>query len=156
MTPKSLLRHPACVSSLSDLSSGTFRPVLGDQSGVAAGEVRKVLLCSGKLYYELAERRESSQAHDVAIVRIEEFYPLPQKALEDALAHFPTGTPVAWVQDEPENMGALRFLKVQFGDMLFGRFPQSYIGRPESSSPATGSHRSHQNEQETLLKRAFE
>ncbi len=156
MTPKSLLRHPACVSSLSDCSSGTFRPVIGDQSNLASGDVRKILLCSGKLYYELAERREATKSHDVAIVRIEEFYPVPRQGLEDALASYPTGTAAAWVQDEPENMGALRFLKVRFGDNLLGRFPFSYIGRPESSSPATGSHRSHLVEQETILSRAFE
>ncbi len=156
MTPKSLLRHPECVSTLADCATGGFAPVLGDDADRSSDSVRKVLLCSGKLYYQLAERRKATEAHDIAIVRLEEFYPLPRKALEDALSVYPQETPVVWVQDEPENMGAWQFLKVRFGDRMLGRFPFSHVSRPESSSPATGSHRSHQVEQEALLGKAFE
>jgi len=154
MTPKSLLRHPGCASSLDDLVHGSFQRVLGDAS-VAGRDVRRILLCSGKVAYELEKRRQELGRRDVAIVRIEQFYPLPRRALEEALAEYSPGTPAVWVQEEPENMGAWRFFRIHFGDKLLDRFPFSGVCRQSAASPATGSKKSHDLEQNELLAAAF-
>lgn len=153
MTPKMLLRHPRAVSPLSDLTSGTFRRVLPDEQVEASG-VERILLCSGKIYFDLAARREELERDDVAIVRVEQLYPVPTDELEQALAAFPQDVPAYWVQEEPENMGAWRFWRCRFGDFLCGR-PLFRVSRPESASPATGSMSSHKLEQERILKEAF-
>jgi 2-oxoglutarate dehydrogenase E1 component len=155
MTPKSLLRHPAAVSSLADFETPTFLEVLPDDRQGAHGKVSRVLLCSGKIYYEIVRRREELRREDIAVLRLEQLYPLPVSALQAALAICADGTPVFWVQEEPQNMGAWEFLRVRWGESLFGRLPFAGISRPASSSPASGSHRSHDREQEQLLKNAF-
>ena len=114
-------------------------------------EVRQIVLCSGKIYYDLAERREELQRTDVAILRLEQLYPVPEQELEAALSGYPEGTPVVWAQEEPENMGAWRFLRVQWGHSIFDRYPFSVECRPASASPATGSHKSHNIEQDEIL-----
>jgi len=114
-----------------------------------------VLLCSGKLYYELSVHRRQHQRDDVAIIRLEQLYPLSTEALEAALSDYPAGTPVFWVQEEPENMGAWRFLRWRFGTTLCGHLPLECACRPESASPATGSGGAHTLEQEQLIQRAF-
>ncbi|MCC7376724.1 MAG: 2-oxoglutarate dehydrogenase E1 component [Verrucomicrobiales bacterium] len=154
MTPKSLLRHPGCVSPLEGFAAGTFQRVIPDGS-VPAAQVRRVLLCSGKVYYDLLERREKLKRDDTAIVRLEQLYPLNQAALGAALDGYSDGTRVCWVQEEPANMGALRFIKVQFGDRLMNRFSLEYASRPASASPATGSGNAHKKEQNRLLDEAF-
>ncbi|MFM8634124.1 MAG: 2-oxoglutarate dehydrogenase E1 component [Planctomycetia bacterium] len=154
MTPKSLLRHPGCVSSLDDLVHGSFQRVLRDTAAVPR-DVRRILLCTGKVAYELEKRRQELGRHDVAIVRIEQMYPLPRRALEEALADYAPGTPAVWVQDEPENMGAWRFFRIHFGDKLLDRFPFSGVCRQSAASPATGSKKSHDLEQNELLAAAF-
>jgi 2-oxoglutarate dehydrogenase E1 component len=156
MTPKSLLRHPACTSTLDDLVDGTFERVLSDTSGVEPRDVRRILLCSGKVAYELEKRREEEGRRDVAIVRVEQLYPLPRRALEEALGSYTAGTPAVWVQEEPENMGAWRFFRIHFGDRLLDRFPFSGVCRQSAASPATGSKRSHDLEQRELLTAAFQ
>ncbi|MCK6569478.1 2-oxoglutarate dehydrogenase E1 component [Myxococcota bacterium] len=156
MTPKSLLRHPEVVSSLDELSVGRFRPIIPDVGPRDPGAVRRVLLCSGKIYYDLAAAREAMGAHHVAIVRVEQLYPLRSSDLEAALAPYPSGTPVLWVQEEPRNMGAWPFIRLAVGEALFGRHPFSGITRNESASPATGSAASHKMEQELLLEKAFD
>ncbi len=155
MTPKSLLRHPQAVSSLDDLAGGTFHDVLPDEYPRRPEQIDRVLLCSGKIYYELAQRRRDLNREDVAILRLEQIYPLPLAALRAALAGYRDGIPVYWVQEEPENMGAWRYLLVQFGRRLFNRLPFSGISRPTAASPATGSASRHKLEQETLLTEAF-
>ena len=115
----------------------------------------RVLLCAGKLYYELDEYRQKRERHDVAIVRIEELYPFPEQKLAAALNAFPNGIEAVWVQEEPENMGAWRYLYCQFGQTLLGRFPFRGVSRPASASPATGSFASHQFEQEMLIAEAY-
>ena len=153
MTPKSLLKMP--LSSLDELATGTFRRVLPDSAAHPAAGVQKVLLCSGKVYYDLAKRRDELERTDVAILRLEQLYPLPKKQLEAALSAYAPGTPVTWVQEEPENMGAWRFLRVMWGNSLFGRHPFENISRPASASPATGSHTSHDLEQNEILTKAI-
>jgi 2-oxoglutarate dehydrogenase E1 component len=154
MTPKSLLRHPRAVSSLEDCARGTFRRVLPDPRGDAP-PARLVLLCTGKVYYDLVKEREDRGRDDVAIVRLEQLYPLAGDALVQALAAYPQGTPLRWVQEEPENMGAWRFVSFHFGDRLAARHPFSGVTRPAAASPATGSSSSHKLEQKALLNAAF-
>ena len=151
MTPKNLLRLPQAVSSFSDLAMGTFRRILPDVLGRPASEIRQIVLCSGKIYYDLAKRREELERTDVAILRLEQLYPLPEQELEEILSKYSEGTPVVWAQEEPENMGAWRFLRVQWGETLFKRYPFSGEYRPASASPATGSHKSHDLEQDEIL-----
>ncbi len=154
MTPKSLLRLPAAVSPLEDLTSKGFQRIMPDD-GLRADKVKSVLMCSGKLYYELIEEREKQKRDDVAILRIEQLYPLYPQTLSQALAPYPEGTPVIWVQEEPENMGAWRYLRVRYGERLLGRHPFQGVHRPASSTPATGSASSHKLEQKQLIAKAF-
>jgi 2-oxoglutarate dehydrogenase E1 component len=155
MTPKSLLRHPRAVSSLDDCARGRFHRVIPDMLHDIQKPVARVLMCSGKIYFDLEDRREKSVRPDVAILRLEQPYPLSSRQLTTALAPYPDGTPVVWVQEEPENMGAWRFLRIKFGDKVLDRFPFSGLCRPASASPATGSAASHRREQEELLTLAF-
>jgi 2-oxoglutarate dehydrogenase E1 component len=155
MTPKSLLRHPKVVSSLDDCATGSFQRILADAAGKPAAEIKRVLLCAGKIYYELEAFREESKREDVAIIRIEQLAPLPAALLEQTLSSYREGTPVSWVQEEPANMGAWMFLRVRFGEKLFNRFPFAGITRPASASPATGSHKRHKQEQAEIIQRAF-
>ena len=153
-TPKSLLRHSEAVSSLDDLAQGRFERVIGEPREQYKN-VSRVLLCSGKIYYDLKAAREEAGRGDVAILRVEQLYPLANGYIEKALAPFAEGTPVYWVQEEPENMGAWRYIRIRFGETLFGKWPLSGISRPESASPATGSHASHQLEQRTIIDEAL-
>ncbi len=154
MTPKSLLRHAHAVSTLAECAAGRWEKVIPDDNPERPG-VEGVLMCSGKIYYELAKEREDLKRHDVAIVRMEQLYPLPFDRLKAALAPYRDGTPVYWVQEEPENMGAWRFLLARFGGELFDRLPFSGIYRRGSPSPATGSASAHRMEQKELLMQAF-
>jgi len=154
MTPKSLLRHPRAVSTLEECAEGPFRRVLPDTS-VDPAKVRRVLMCSGRIYYDLEKERSDRKRQDVAIVRIEQFYPLPDEHVRAALDAYSPGTPIYWVQDEPENMGAWRTLRARFGHSMFERFPFAGIARAESASPATGSPGSHKLEQQELMQKAF-
>jgi 2-oxoglutarate dehydrogenase E1 component len=154
MTPKSLLRNPQAVSPLDRFAQGRFERVLPDYD-LAEGRVERVLVCSGKLYYELVEAREKRDRRDVAIVRLEQLYPFPDAQLLATLKKYPDGTPVFWVQEEPANMGAWYFLRVQICEKLFGRYPFQGVTRPTSASPATGSGSSHRLEQKELIAKAF-
>ncbi len=154
MTPKWMLRAPQATSSLEDCAIGTFRRILPDTLTTPPTDVRQILLCSGKIYYELAKRREELVRTDVAILRIEQLYPTPTAELGSLLAQYPPGAPVTWVQEEPENNGAWRFLRIIWGEKIAGR-QFSLIARPASASPATGSMHSHEIEQEELLTQAL-
>jgi 2-oxoglutarate dehydrogenase E1 component len=154
MSPKSLLRHPRVVSSLEECAGGTFQRIIPD-SIPASDKAEQILLCSGKIFYELEERRAKLGREDVALLRIEQLYPLPGHYLEAALSRYREGTPVIWVQEEPENMGAWRSWRARFGETMLGKFPLSCLSRPASASPATGSASSHKLEQEQLLAGAF-
>ena len=153
MTPKSLLRHRQAVSALPELARGGFKTVIADDG---AGSVKRILLCSGKLYYEIKSYRAERRRDDVAIVRIEQLYPTPMDALAAALKRYPDGTPAVWVQEEPINMGAACFWSLQFGAELFKRLPFSIVARPASASPATGSAARHKEQQAKLLAAAFD
>jgi len=154
-TPKSLLRHPQATSSLDELSDGRFQRVIPDPLAKKGKKTARLLLCSGKVYYDLDKRRSDLGRDDIEIVRVEQLYPLPDVYLHAATDHLEDGTSVYWVQEEPENMGAWRTIKARFGSMLFGRFPFTGVCRAESASPATGSASCHKLEQQQLLERAF-
>jgi 2-oxoglutarate dehydrogenase E1 component len=155
MTPKSLLRHPGAGSPLEDLAAGRFRRVIDDPS-VGPAQAERALLCTGKIYYELAEARKERKADRTAILRVEQLYPLADATLESLFAGFRDGTPVTWVQEEPENMGAWPYLRARFGERLFGRLPFRLVSRPASATPASGAASSHRVEQERLLAGAFD
>jgi 2-oxoglutarate dehydrogenase E1 component len=153
LTPKSLLRHKEAVSPLSELAKGSFQRIIGDPTADPA-KVSRVLLCSGKVYYDLVDRRRKQGRDDVAIVRMEQLYPV-NDALEKALAPYKDGTQLVWVQEEPRNMGAWYYVYAHFSSIMGGRLPLSVVSRPESASPATGSPASHALEQRMLLDAAF-
>ncbi|GAA6734500.1 2-oxoglutarate dehydrogenase E1 component [Thermus oshimai] len=150
MTPKGLLRHPEAVSPLEELASGRFQKVIGEKVKGA----RKVLLTSGKVYYELLAKRRELGAEDVAILRLELLYPFPEEELKEALSPYPKKTPVVYVQEEPVNQGAWWYLQARFCGEIFGH-PFRVVARPESPSPAVGSSKVHKKEQEALLEEAF-
>lgn len=152
-TPKSLLRHPKVVSPIEEFSRGHFQKILADD--VPPQNVKRILLCTGKIYYELLAYREQHRRDDTAIIRLEQLYPLRDELLEKILSPYATGTPALWVQEEPFNMGAWRYLHEKFGKHLFGRLPFAPISRHESASPATGSSAAHKLEQQQLIERAF-
>ncbi len=154
MAPKSLLRHPHVVSSLDELAEGHFQRVIPD-AGADPEAVKRVLLTSGKVYYELDDARRRADRRDVAIVRLEQYYPLSLDLLEETLAPYADGTEVFWVQEEPRNMGAWSFLLIRLGRRLFGRWPFDCVTRPESASPATGSAAAHRKEQAALIAEAL-
>ena len=155
-TPKSLLRHSKAVSSLEELSSGGFRELIGETAPIEPDRVSRVLLCSGKVYYDLLAAREERGANHVAILRLEQIYPFPSADLRDAILRYPQSADVVWVQEEPRNMGPWRFVR-GFAQPLLdsARRTLRYIGRPESASPATGSYKRHVQEQNEIVEAAF-
>jgi 2-oxoglutarate dehydrogenase E1 component len=160
MTPKSLLRLPAAASSLDELATGRFHRVLHDEV-VDPAQVTRVLLCTGKIYYELADERTRRGGHAeqaTAIVRIEKLYPWwPQLVAAATLDKYPRLAELFWVQDEPSNMGAGQFVTPRLQSLVAGRaIKYEFIGRAESASPATGSHKAHVMEQQEILGKAFD
>jgi 2-oxoglutarate dehydrogenase E1 component len=161
-TPKSLLRAPRCVSSVAELASGGFRCVLDDAAVADGARVERVLLCSGKVYYDLLARREERDGlgegkarGDVAIVRVEELYPWPDGELAAVLERMPNAARVTWVQEEPANMGGWTFVRERLQALLPRRAKLCYAGRPEAASPAVGSARVHRLELDAFLSAAF-
>ena len=156
LTPKSLLREPRIMSDLSEFYSGTFQRVISDQRMPEDGPPTRILLANGKIGVELIKERENTNRTDVAIIRLEQLYPLPVDQIQEILETYPVGTPVYWVQEEPSNMGAWYFMKVKWDEFgLCGNWPLQVISRPESASPSTGSKKTHNIEQEELKKAAF-
>jgi 2-oxoglutarate dehydrogenase E1 component len=150
MTPKSLLRHPLAVSKREELSQGSFRAVLDDPNHLEAPGT--ILLCSGKIFYELLQRRNALKKTDISILRIEQFYPFPEFQLQNAIANYRQAQSWYWVQEEPENMGAWTFIKSRLE--VFTERPIAYIGRKASSSPATGFPSMYRKEQEAIIEQA--
>jgi len=156
MTPKSLLRHELATSKLEALSDGGFETVIPDRRDeLDPDQVDRVLMCSGKVYYDLLEFSREHGVGDVGIVRVEQLYPLDRDALTEAIAQFPNCEELVWVQEEPRNMGAWGQLLPSFLELFGEEDRPSYVGRVESSSPATGSKASHKLEQKRLLEKAF-
>ena len=151
-TPKSLLRLKAATSEIADFTTGTFQPVLPDR-GADPSTARRVLLCSGKVYYDLAEARETQGRTDVAIVRVEQLYPLPADEIRAELARFPQAE-VVWVQEEPANQGAWPFIALNLPEHLEGRVLR-VVSRKASASPAVGSHSVHEYQQRAIVESAL-
>jgi 2-oxoglutarate dehydrogenase E1 component len=149
-TPKSLLRHPLCVSNLSDLTGGWFREVLPAEK--EPKKVSRVLVCSGKIYFELLKAKQDTGRDDVSLVRIEQLYPLRLDLLRDTLSPYPQAE-FRWVQEEPRNMGGWSFIRPHLEEIIGG--PVTYVGREEEAAPAVGSHRQHVIEQERVIREAF-
>jgi 2-oxoglutarate dehydrogenase E1 component len=154
-TPKSLLRHPRAVSSLAELADGGFRLVLDDPRGPETGRVRRLLLCSGKVFYALEAARGDARRDDMAIVRVEQLYPFPAAELSGILRRYPRASEVGWVQEEPANQGPWEFVRGRLADLLDGRARLRYIGRPAAASPATGNYHVHQQEETAILEEAL-
>jgi 2-oxoglutarate dehydrogenase E1 component len=151
-TPKSLLRAKYATSKVSDFTDGTFRAIISD-STVNPDEVKTVLLCSGKVYYDLVAEREKLGRKDVAIVRLERLYPLPAITLPPELARYQNLTSVRWVQEEPANQGAWSFMAMNLPALINHQI--TGVSRPASSSPAVGSHHRSELEQQALISQAF-
>ena len=150
LTPKSLLRHPEAVSTVEELFDDSFRTVLGDPNGTK--NPKKILFCSGKIYYELSARRRNLERSDVAIVRIEQFYPFPQDQLNTVVKKYSRSKNWCWVQEEPENMGGWQFIKPRLESIT--KRALTYIGRKPASSPATGFPAIFKQEQNQIIEKA--
>ena len=154
MTPKGLLRHKSCVSTIEDLHDGQFEKILIDPE-VKTQTPRRVLMCTGKIYYDLIARRTELGIDDVPIIRVEQLYPLSIEELMTPLEAYPEGTDLVWIQDEPTNMGVWPYLKFKYGDDLNAKFKLRRISRIESASPSTGSANAHKLEHRDLMHEAF-
>jgi 2-oxoglutarate dehydrogenase E1 component len=156
LTPKSLLRHPATASAPEELAAGRFMSVIDDREAKErAAQVRRVVLCSGKVYVDLASNERRAAAQEIAIVRVEQLYPFPDVALREVLEAYTKVEEVVWVQEEPENMGAWEFVRPRLEASVGGRAPLRYIGRARSASPAEGSAAWHQLNQKALVEQAL-
>jgi len=152
-TPKSMLRLKAAASAVADFTSGSFRPLIGEPADFESSAVRRVVLCSGKVYYDLSERRRRAAAASTAVVRLERLYPLPIAELKAELARYPADAELVWVQEEPANMGAWPRMALRLPDLL-GRLP-SLVSLPASSAPAPGSSRQHAASHKALIEQAI-
>ena len=158
MTPKSLLRNKDAASPLSEFTKGSFQTVIPEQSQDVvrnAAKVKRVIACSGKVYYDLVKRRTEMESLDVAIVRIEQVYPFPHKAFAAELKRFPKATEIVWCQDEPQNQGAWFFIQHNIHENMLDGQRLGYSGRAASASPAVGYSHLHQEQQKSLVDGAF-
>ncbi len=155
MTPKSLLRLPAARSKTSEFTDSEFQSVINDSSA-EKNQVKKIILTSGKVFYDLLRYKEINNITDTAIVRIEQYYPYPLNEIDSIVKSYPNAEIVHWVQEEPKNMGAWYFMFPRLLEQLQSKLKIKYVGRPESPSPASGSLKIFQKQQERLVKEAFE
>jgi 2-oxoglutarate dehydrogenase E1 component len=156
MTPKSLLRNKDATSPLSDFTKGEFKTVIPEQNGdIEAAKVKRVIACSGKVYYDLVKKREDKKSADVAIIRVEQLYPFPHKAFAAEIKKYPNATEIVWCQDEPQNQGAWFFVQHYIHENMLEGQKLGYAGRPASASPAVGYAHLHQDQQKALLDQAY-
>jgi 2-oxoglutarate dehydrogenase E1 component len=171
MTPKSLLRLPAASSTIDQLAEGGFQPLIDDTHIIDRNAVTRIVLCSGKVYYDLSAAREETLGTDkkdgnatviegvnskVAVIRLEQFYPFPAEALQKLVASYPNARQFIWAQEEPENMGGWRFVEERINAALPQAKRVRYVGRTPSASPATGSYAIHELEQKQLVDEALD
>jgi 2-oxoglutarate dehydrogenase E1 component len=156
MTPKSLLRHKLAVSTLEDLTDGRFQSVLAEQDELPVEHVTRVVMCSGKVYYDLLEHRRLAEKTDVAIIRIEELYPFPAKRLNDVLHQYKNTQHLIWCQEEPKNQGAWDYFEPRFAAKLEHCCRVEYVGREPSAAPAVGSTIVHARQQKALVAEALD
>jgi multifunctional 2-oxoglutarate metabolism enzyme len=175
MTPKSLLRLPAASSSVAQLTSGGFQPIIDDHEADDLNAVARIVFCSGKVFYDLADARKKERGsspsvgqgvsvpravatgsdNHVALIRVEQLYPFPLRAIKETIAKYPNAKDLIWCQEEPKNMGGWTFMEGKFEDLVPGGDRLRYIGRAESASPATGNYSVHTQEQEKLVSQAL-
>ncbi|MBV9957648.1 MAG: 2-oxoglutarate dehydrogenase E1 component, partial [Acidobacteria bacterium] len=155
MTPKSLLRLPAATSTVQELTSGGFQPVIDDHEVADKAKVRRLILCSGKVFYDLSAARRKSGDEHVAIIRLEQFYPFPEQALREIFASYENATQLVWTQEEAKNMGGWHFVQPRLFNLLHGCERPYFVGRTASASPATGSYTIHELEQRTLVEQSL-
>jgi 2-oxoglutarate dehydrogenase E1 component len=157
-TPKSLLRNKDATSPLSEFTKGAFQTVIPEQNAEVAknaAKVKRIIACSGKVYYDLVKKREEKGASDVAIVRVEQLYPFPHKAFGAELKKYPNATDIVWCQDEPQNQGAWFFIQHNIHENMLDGQKLGYAGRAASASPAVGYSHLHQDQQKALIEAAF-
>jgi len=154
-TPKSLLRNKDATSPVSEFTKGSFQTVIPENKALKADKVKRVLVCSGKVYYDLVKKREELGADDVAILRVEQLYPFPHKAFGAELKKYPNATELVWTQDEPQNQGAWFFVQHYIHENMSSGQKLGYSGRAASASPAVGYSHLHQEQQKALVEGAF-
>ena len=154
-TPKGLLRHPLVASPIGELADGSWQPVIDDAEITKPKSISSLMLCSGRIYVDLAGSDLRKEARNVAIARLEQLYPFPKEALESLLEKYPNLDRLIWVQEEPLNMGAWNYLRPRLRQLTDDQFPIHYVGRPESSSPAEGSTTTYRANQQALIEQAF-
>ena len=155
MTPKSLLRNKDATSALSDFTRGGFQTVIGELKEIKPEKVKRMVVCSGKVYYDLVKKREERGSDDVAIVRIEQLYPFAHKAFANEIKKYPNATEIVWAQDEPQNQGAWFFVQHYIHENMLDGQKLGYCGRAASASPAVGYSHLHQEQQKALVDGAF-
>jgi 2-oxoglutarate dehydrogenase E1 component len=155
MTPKSLLRAKDAASPLSEFTKGSFQTVIPENKELKGDKVKRVLACSGKVYYDLVKKREEKGIEDVAIIRVEQLYPFPHKAFAAELKKYPNATDIVWCQDEPQNQGAWFFIQHNIHENMMDGQRLGYSGRAASASPAVGYSHLHQEQQKALVEGAF-
>jgi len=156
MTPKSLLRAKEASSPLTDFTKGEFKTVIPEQSAeIVADKVKRIIVCSGKVYYDLVRTRADRKAADTALLRVEQLYPFPHKTFAAEIKKYPNATDVVWCQDEPQNQGAWFFVQHYIHENMLEGQRLGYAGRPASASPAVGYSHLHQEQQKALLDQAF-
>jgi len=155
MTPKSLLRHKLSVSPLKDVTHGRFHPVIPEVDDIKAANVKRVVFCSGKVYYDLLEARRAAQQENVAIVRIEQLYPFPQAEYAEAVKYYSSASEIVWCQEEPLNQGAWYQIRHRLQEPLSDEHTLGYAGREASASPAVGYAQLHVQQQKALIEEAL-
>ena len=153
MTPKSLLRHKSCVSHIDELAAAGFRNVIDDDTA-EPDSIRRLILCTGKIYYDLLAEREEKGLEEVALVRLEQLYPFPEAELAGVIGRYPEAEKFLWVQEEALNMGAWYFVQPLLDELLPAEL--GYVGRDEAASPAVGDAGQHQTEQHEIVAQALD
>lgn len=148
MTPKSLLRHPMATSNTDELAEGKFQPYIADEE---ITKPKRLVICSGKVYYDLLKYRKENDIDNVAIARLEQFYPFPDKDISEQLKKLKTVKDIVWCQEEPKNMGAWTFVAPRFMEILEDGQKLTYAGRQASASPAAGQKKVHEAEQQAFV-----
>jgi 2-oxoglutarate dehydrogenase E1 component len=155
MTPKSLLRHKLAVSTIEDLTQGHYQVVIDEIDDLDATQVERVVLCAGKVYYDLLEARRAQDLDQVALVRLEQLYPFPREALTAVMARYPHARQVVWCQEEPRNQGAWYQQRHHYKICIGSKRKLYYAGRNASASPAVGSFAEHVAQQQRLVEKAL-
>ena len=155
MTPKSLLRHKLATSGLDELASGGFRPVIGEPADVDTGRITRLVMCSGKVYYDLLQRRRETGLEHVGLIRLEQLYPFPWRLLRAELARYPAVCEYVWCQEEPKNQGAWYSTRHKLEEVVGGDYRVHYTGRDASPAPAVGYAALHVRQQQELVEAAL-